>query len=209
MSAIHNVIHCDKGTTIITYISIYPVQMLYKSGPMLRISELNLNHFGLRSSYKVVVHTVFVVEVRYEREAGKSLDWVLSGREYSPKRIIIRLSPQFFDDVDRAAVCDLNRERADRIACKYGWGNVYNDLKQMVKNERLDGVIVCVGARSCVKVSAKVLENGLPVFLEKPSSIDLEGTLKIAKVAKKKGLIVQVGHQKRHGLAYTACDGYR
>ncbi len=112
------------------------------------------------------------------------------------------LSLHFFDDVERSAVCDLNKERADRIARKYGWGNVYTDLKQMIKNERLDGVIVCVGARASVEAATKVLESGLPVFLEKPSSIDLEGTLKIAKVARKKRLIVQVGHQKRHGLAY-------
>lgn len=112
------------------------------------------------------------------------------------------LSLHFFDNVERSAVCDIDKERADRIAGKYGWGNVYSDLKKMLKNEHLDGVIVCVGARSCVDVATQVLEHGLPVFLEKPSSIDLAGTLKIAKAAKKKNLIVQVGHQKRHGLAY-------
>ncbi len=112
------------------------------------------------------------------------------------------LSLHFFDNVERAAVCDLNRERASRIAGKYGWNKVYDDLDKMLNGERLDGVIVCVGARSCVEVATRVLEQGLPVFLEKPSSIDLAGTLKLAKIASRKKLIVQVGHQKRHGLAY-------
>jgi UDP-N-acetylglucosamine 3-dehydrogenase len=112
------------------------------------------------------------------------------------------LSLHFFDHVERAAVCDLDNKRADRIARKYGWGKVYTDLNKMIRNECLDGVIVCVGARSSVDVATRVLGHGLPVFLEKPSSIDLAGTVKVAKAARKKKLIVQVGHQKRHGLAY-------
>ncbi len=44
---------------------------------------------------------------------------------------------------------------------------------------------------------------GLPVFLEKPSSIDTVGTEKIAEASSRTGKIVQVGHQKRHSLAYT------
>ncbi len=114
------------------------------------------------------------------------------------------LSLHFFDGIERAAVCDLDRTRANRIAGKYGWGRVYVDLNKMLTDEHLDGVIVCVGARASVEVTAGVLERGLPVFLEKPSSVDLNGTLKIAKLARKKGLIVQVGHQKRHGLAISS-----
>jgi UDP-N-acetylglucosamine 3-dehydrogenase len=112
------------------------------------------------------------------------------------------LSLHFFDDIERAAVCDLKKDRADRIAKKYGWGKTYDDFNKMIKNEYLDGVIVCVGAKASVDITTQVLESELPVFLEKPSSIDLEGTVKIAEVARKKNLIVQVGHHKRYGLAY-------
>lgn len=112
------------------------------------------------------------------------------------------LSLHFFDNVERAAVCDLKKERADRIAKKYGWAKTYDNLDEMIKNENLDGVIVCVGARASVDVSISVIKSGLPVFLEKPSSIYVDGTVKIAEAAKKENLIVQVGHNKRHGLAY-------
>jgi len=112
------------------------------------------------------------------------------------------LAMHFFDDVERVAICDLNEERAKRIAGKYGWGKTYTDFKQMIKNESLEAVIVCVGVRNSVEISTQVLEMGLPVFLEKPSSIEAGGTVKISELAKKKNLIVQVGHQKRHGSAY-------
>lgn len=112
------------------------------------------------------------------------------------------LSLYFFDNVERVAVCDLVEERSQKMAGKYGWNKTYTDYKEMIKKENLDGVIICVGVRWSVELSTQVLEMGVPVFLEKPSSIDLKGTVKIAEVAKKNGLIVQIGHHKRHGLAY-------
>jgi len=112
------------------------------------------------------------------------------------------LSLHFFDNVERVAICDLNIKKADRLAKKYGWNSTYTDLKEMIMNENLDGVIVCVGVRYSVETTIAVLKLGLPVFLEKPSSIAVEGTSKIAEIAKKNNLIVQVGHQKRYGLAY-------
>jgi predicted dehydrogenase len=112
------------------------------------------------------------------------------------------LSLHFFDNVERVAICDLNNERAVRLAEKYGWGRTYTNSEEMIGNEKLDAAIVCVGAKNSVETATQVLKTGLPVFLEKPSSIDIEGTVKIADAAKDRGLIVQVGHQKRHGLAH-------
>lgn len=113
------------------------------------------------------------------------------------------LSLHFFDDIDRAAVCDRKKERAERMAGKYGWRAVYTDLREMLDKERLDAVFVCLGGNYHPNVAPEVLARGLPVFLEKPSSIDVAGTEKIAAAAKKAGKIVQVGHQKRYGLAYN------
>jgi predicted dehydrogenase len=104
--------------------------------------------------------------------------------------------------VDRVAVCDLDRGRAEELAGRYGWRSVYTDAAEMLTRERLDGVIVCAGGPHHPDVACMVLEAGLPVFLEKPSSVDLSGTARIAELALARDLPVQVGHQKRHGLAY-------
>ena len=113
------------------------------------------------------------------------------------------LSLHFFDDVERAAVCDLDISRAERMADKYGWKNTYSDFEKMIASEDLDGVMICLGGKHHPDVACRVLEMGLPVFLEKPSSIYPEDTERILKASKKAGKIVQVGHQKRHGLAYN------
>ncbi|MBN1881951.1 MAG: Gfo/Idh/MocA family oxidoreductase [Deltaproteobacteria bacterium] len=113
------------------------------------------------------------------------------------------LSLHFFDDVDRAAVCDLDITRAERMADKYGWKRTYTNFEQMVDSENLDGVIICLGGKHHPDVACRVLERGLPVFLEKPSSIYPADTERILEASKRAGKIVQVGHQKRHGLAYN------
>jgi predicted dehydrogenase len=118
------------------------------------------------------------------------------------------LSTHFFDDVERVAICDLRPERADRLASKYGWPKTYTDFRQMLNREKPDGVIIVLGAKNHPVVAPEVLELGFPIFLEKPSSIDVEGTLKILAAAEVTGLPVQVGHQKRHGLAYVRAREY-
>ena len=104
--------------------------------------------------------------------------------------------------VERVAVCDLRGERARELAARYGWAATYTDPGAMLADESLDGVIVCAGAAHHPDLACQVLAAGLPVFLEKPAAIDVAGTRRIAEAAERAGRIVQVGHQKRHGLAY-------
>lgn len=112
------------------------------------------------------------------------------------------LSLHFFDHVERAAVCDLDGARAARMAAKYGWTNTYTDYNVMIEREKLDGVIVCVGGKYAPGVSIDVMKKGRPVFIEKPSSTFYEDTTRVAETARQTGMIAQVGHQKRHGIAY-------
>jgi predicted dehydrogenase len=139
------------------------------------------------------------------KQVAKKKDFrlgIIGAGTFAEANLFPSLSLHFFDDVTRASVCDLRAERAERLAGKYGWAKTYTDYREMIQNEALDGVIVCLGAGGHPEVVPEVLEMGLPVFMEKPSSIDVEGTNKILTVSKKTGKIVQVGHQKRHGLAY-------
>ena len=118
------------------------------------------------------------------------------------------LSTHFFDDVDRVAICDLQAERGSRLAQKYGWPRSYTDFREMLKKEKPDGVVIVLGAKAHPVVAPEVLDMGFPVFLEKPSAKDVEGTLKIVEAAERNHLPVQVGHQKRYGLAYTKARSY-
>ncbi|HNS50199.1 MAG TPA: Gfo/Idh/MocA family oxidoreductase [Anaerolineae bacterium] len=133
---------------------------------------------------------------------------VIGAGIFAEANLFPSLSTHFFDDVDRVAVCDLKAERAERLALKYGWPRTYTDFREMLVREKPDGVVVVLGARGHPAVAPQVLDMGFPVFLEKPSAKDVEGTRKIAEAADRNGLPVQVGHQKRYGLAYNRARAY-
>ncbi|HCU22888.1 MAG TPA: hypothetical protein DF698_08440 [Candidatus Atribacteria bacterium] len=121
---------------------------------------------------------------------------------FAEANIFPSLSTHFFDDVQRVAVCDLRLKRAERLASKYGWKNIYTDFQEMIGQENLNGCVICLGSKIHPLVVPQVLRMGVPVFLEKAIAIDLEGTYQIAEAAKESGCIVQVDHQKRHSSAY-------
>ena len=47
------------------------------------------------------------------------------------------------DSVELAACCDLEREKAEAYAKRYGFAKVYTDYNEMLANEKLDAVSVC------------------------------------------------------------------
>ncbi len=128
---------------------------------------------------------------------------VIGAGIFAEANLFPSLSTHYFDDVERVAVCDLKEERSNRLAQKYGWPRSYTDFQEMLKKEKPDGVVIVLGALAHPIVVPKVLDLGFPVFLEKPSAKDVEGTILIAKAAERNHLPVQVGHQKRYGLAYS------
>jgi hypothetical protein len=64
-------------------------------------------------------------------------------------------------------------------------------------------VFVCLGGKYHPEVVTENSGKGLPGLSGKALFYRCGGTEKIATAAGKNGAIVQVGHQKRHGLAYN------
>ena len=78
----------------------------------------------------------------------------------------------------------------------------YNCLDECLAKEKLDAVFICVHTLLHFEMAMKCLQNGLHVFIEKPFVINIkEGELLIAE-ARKRGLILAVGHVVRFMPAY-------
>ncbi len=105
-------------------------------------------------------------------------------------------------DVTRAAVCDIVKEKAESIASMYGVRSVYTDHRKMFEKEKLDGVVVCINAAGHPPVVKDALAAGIDVFSEKPTSITVEESEEISRLAKASGRFVMVDHQKRRSSAY-------
>ena len=100
------------------------------------------------------------------------------------------------------AVCDLNEELARRNARIFGANTVYTDAGKMLDTEKLDGVLVCGPPDLHYQMGTKVLERGIPLFVEKPPAPDLKSAEELVRLAKEHRTFIMTGFMKRHGLVY-------
>jgi len=104
--------------------------------------------------------------------------------------------------IDLVAVCDLDREKAERNARNYGAGAVYTDLEEMLDREKPDGVFCIGSAPQQYELAPYVLRRGIPVYVEKPSAVTSAQARELAELAEAHGTWGQVGFMKRFADVY-------
>lgn len=110
----------------------------------------------------------------------------------------LHLVPQ----IDLVAICDLDREKAERNARNFGARSVYCDIEEMLDKEKPDGVF-CVGpAPMQSKLAPQVLRRGIPVYVEKPSAVTSGEAKELAELAEANNTWGQVGFMKRFAHIY-------
>ncbi len=98
------------------------------------------------------------------------------------------------------AVCDLDGEKAQHHAARYG-ASGYTDLHKMLDEIRPDGVCVCGPPAMHFEVTKTCLERGLPVFVEKPPAPDSQSCRELIACARAHGTFAMVGFMKRFAPA--------
>lgn len=79
---------------------------------------------------------------------------------------------QTFDDVELAALCDLDAGSAEETAATYG-GRAYTDYREMLDTANLDAVYTCTPPLAHGEQKRLACERGLPMFIEKPVAVNL------------------------------------
>jgi len=102
-----------------------------------------------------------------------------------------------FDDVEIAAICDINAERLNATADKYGVEKRYADYRKMVEEIAPDAVYAIGPPQFMYDVWMWCLKEGLNLYIEKPMGITLHQAQMLAHVAQEKGCITQVSFQRR------------
>jgi len=77
------------------------------------------------------------------------------------------------DEIQLAAVCDLQIERAIEFGKKYGFVKAYPNVDEMVSQESLDGCIAVVPPEKISELGIKMLKLGVPCVVEKPLGASL------------------------------------
>ncbi|HUV07826.1 MAG TPA: Gfo/Idh/MocA family oxidoreductase, partial [Spirochaetia bacterium] len=102
-----------------------------------------------------------------------------------------------FPDVEIAAVCDLNPDRLDATARKYGIEKTYTDHRKMISEIAPHGVYVIGPPTGMFDIWIWCLKEKLNLYIEKPMGITLHQAQMLAELAEKAGVITQVSHQRR------------
>ncbi len=112
------------------------------------------------------------------------------------------LANHLLENVEKLAVCDLDEEKAKKMAARSGFKRTYSDFRKMLQKEEPDGVIVCVNAELHPKMTMECLKMGANVMVEKPPARTVEEANEVLAVSRSTGKIVMVAHQKRHAIVY-------
>jgi predicted dehydrogenase len=99
--------------------------------------------------------------------------------------------------VELAGVCDQDRARADEIASRHGTAAL--DCATLL--ERVDVVTVAVPTPFHDEVTREAIAAGVDVLVEKPFVADPKNGRRLADLARREGVTIQVGHVERFNPA--------
>lgn len=104
------------------------------------------------------------------------------------------------NNVDLVAVCDKNKEEIRNLKGKYHL-STYNNVEDMLKNEKLDAVSVCVPTKYHKDIGLKFIDNNINVLIEKPLATNTIEAKEIVRKAENKKVKLLVGHIERFNPA--------
>jgi predicted dehydrogenase len=100
-------------------------------------------------------------------------------------------------DCEVVALAELRPQLAQRVARRYGIPRVYADARQMLAEERLDGVVASQQFNHHGRILPPVYEAGIPVFTEKPLAASVEVAEQLVAALSKSRAFHMVGYHKR------------
>ncbi|MBN1674438.1 MAG: Gfo/Idh/MocA family oxidoreductase [Kiritimatiellae bacterium] len=112
------------------------------------------------------------------------------------------LYPTFqFAPVHLVATCDLQLEKAQAFAAKFGARHAYADYREMIEQETLDAVFVCTpynaqGRPLYPEIAVECLNRGCHVWIEKPPAASCAEIERMQAASNRNGKIVLCGMKK-------------
>ena len=102
------------------------------------------------------------------------------------------------ENAELVALCDIRPERME----KYSGKRCYNDIDEMLANEELDILDICLPTYLHADVACKAMEKGINVVTEKPISLKEEDVERVYSTAAKNNVKFMVAHVLRFWPEY-------
>ena len=126
--------------------------------------------------------------------------------------------------IELSAVCDLDRDRAESAARRFGFARAFGDYRVMLDAVAPDAVWALVPTPAIREVAGYLLERQVPTLMEKPPGASSDETRALIDIAAASGTPHQVAFNRRHAplmlrmkellaqagpISATSCQFYR
>ena len=101
------------------------------------------------------------------------------------------------DEIELAAICDLDEVKAKAYAETFGFARVHTDWQRMVDSEQLDGLMAITPVGLTHQIAAELLPLGLPLMIEKPPGEHSSETRELLDIAHRHGTPHMVSFNRR------------
>jgi len=95
------------------------------------------------------------------------------------------------------AVCDKDRDAAEKLARRYLVPSVYTEIEDMLTQERLDGVVISTPTNEHLRAAEKCFKQKKHVLVEKPLAPSVAECKTLLAAARDTGVQVVTGHIER------------
>ena len=99
------------------------------------------------------------------------------------------------------AVSDISDENLEFCRDRYGVENLYKDYRELLEDDSITAVNVCLPNKLHYTVCREALESGKHVLVEKPMTVTSEEGWDLVKIAQEGNLTLSVGHIYRFNNA--------
>src|SRR5690606_29232652 len=108
---------------------------------------------------------------------------------------------------DVVAVCDVDRDRAERARERVGGkADIEEDYRKVLERKDVDAVVIGTPDHWHSKISIEAMQAGKDVYCEKPLTLTIDEGKKICQVQKQTGRVFQVGTQQRSEFSAEGND---
>jgi len=105
-------------------------------------------------------------------------------------------------DARVVAICDVTEARAREVAGRFGIPTVHTTVEDLLRAGGLDAVTLVTDPANHYAPAMRILEAGIPLFVEKPIAIDLAHAEAMVEAAERRRLPLMVGHILRFDPRY-------
>lgn len=101
-------------------------------------------------------------------------------------------------EIELVAVSDINEEKLEKCSKRWNIKSLYQDYKEMLKNETLDILSICTWNSTHLQIVQRAINHGIKaIFCEKPIADTLNNAYQMVEMCKKNNIILQIDHQRR------------